>query len=43
MRKITENTLFVNGGESLGLTMLDFWKYQYGNIYQYFVKNLTII
>ena len=33
MRKITENTLFVNGGESLGLTMLDFWKYQYGNIY----------
>lgn len=31
--KVTENTPFVNGGESLGLTMLDFWKYQYSNIY----------
>ena len=33
MKKITENTPFVNGGESLGITMLDFWKYQYSNIY----------
>ena len=33
MKKITENTPFVNGGESLGMTMLDFWKYQYSNIY----------
>ena len=33
MKKITENTLFVNGDESLGMTMLDFWKYQYSNIY----------
>lgn len=33
MKKITENTPFVNGGESLGMTMLDFWKYQYRNIY----------
>lgn len=33
MNKITENTSFVNGDESLGITMLDFWKYQYSNIY----------
>ena len=33
MKKITENTPFVNGDESLGMTMLDFWKYQYSNIY----------
>ena len=33
MKKITENTLFVYGDESLGMTMLDFWKYQYSNIY----------
>ena len=33
MKKITENTPFVNGDESLGITMLDFWKYQYSNIY----------
>lgn len=33
MKKITENTPFVNGGESLGMTMLDFWKYQYSNIF----------
>lgn len=33
MKKIFENTPFVNGNESLGITMLDFWKYQYSNIY----------
>lgn len=33
MKKISENTHFVNGGESLGITMLDFWKYQYSNIF----------
>jgi hypothetical protein len=33
MKKITANTPFVNGGKSLGMTMLDFWKYQYSNIY----------
>ena len=33
MKKITEHTQFVNGNESLGITMLDFWKYQYSNIY----------
>lgn len=33
MKKIFENTQFVNGNESLGITMLDFWKYQYSNIY----------
>ena len=33
MKKITEHTPFVNCGESLGITMLDFWKYQYSNIY----------
>jgi hypothetical protein len=32
-KKIFENTLFVNGNESLGMTMLDFWKYQYSNIF----------
>ena len=33
MEKITENTPFVIDGQSLGITMLDFWKYQYSNIY----------
>lgn len=33
MKKITENTPFVNGDESLGMTLLDFWKYQYSNIF----------
>ena len=33
MKKIFENTPFVNGNKSLGITMLDFWKYQYSNIY----------
>ena len=33
MKKIFENTPFVNGNESLGINMLDFWKYQYSNIY----------
>ena len=33
MNKINENTSFVDECESLGLTMLDFWKYQFSNIY----------
>lgn len=31
--KITEKTPFVSEGKSLGLTMLDFWRYQYSNIF----------
>lgn len=33
MEKINESTLFTGNGKSIGLTMLDFWKYQYSNIY----------
>lgn len=33
MGKITETTLFTSNGEAIGLTMLDFWKYQYSNIF----------
>ena len=28
MEKINESTLFTGNGKSIGLTMLDFWKYQ---------------
>ena len=33
MAIINENTPFVTDGQPLGLSMLDFWKYQYSNIY----------
>lgn len=33
MKNVKETTLFTSKGESIGLTMLDFWKYQYSNIF----------
>jgi hypothetical protein len=30
---VEENTPFVSDGKDLGITMLDFWKYQYSNIF----------
>ena len=33
MKNVKETTLFTSNGESIGLTMLDFWKYQYSNIF----------
>ena len=33
MEKVKETTLFTSHGESIGLSMLDFWKYQYSNIF----------
>ena len=33
MNYISENTPFMLDGQSMGITMLDFWKYQYSNIY----------
>ncbi|MEE0235275.1 MAG: hypothetical protein UD961_03840 [Bacteroidales bacterium] len=33
MTNINENTPFVTDGQPLGISMLDFWKYQYSNIY----------
>ena len=33
MNMVSENTPFVLDGKPLGMNMLDFWKYQYSNIY----------
>ena len=33
MKNVNATTLFTSNGESIGLTMLDFWKYQYSNIF----------
>ena len=33
MNKINEHTPFLKNGEPTGLSILDFWKYQFANIY----------